>query len=565
MADGYGATDPTGMRRRLLLATIILVASPVAVLSTTSAGTTPNTYYVSPTGSDTNAGTASAPWKTIGRVNNAALSPGDTVLFQGGQTFSGASLMPAYSGTASAPIHFGSYGSGRAQLNVTTGQDVWIPDGRHDLSFDNLDFTGGSTLFASSATGSGTYDISVTNSVFHDTPLAAVNVANPSDHNWTLSGNTIRHTGDSGMFIWGSNVSVTNSTITDTGWNMSITWGKHGIYDKGPNTTIADDDFSNIPHGQALSLRFHGARVYGNTIHDTPYAIAFFDYDTSSVPQGTSYVYDNRLWNISGYGFYYASQADPQGNPPSVSFVVASNTFSFASSTEAVNLSEVPSVASVTMANNVFTGSYGSSYRGCGTCSEFNNDWYGGTSNVPSGSGDQRVNPALSAAPALAPGSSAPVVDAGTTRVTGLTYTANCDGAPLHYCGANPDQGAAEYLGGSATASAPSLSPAPTAKPAPTAPAPSTTAPAAQGSAGTKTGGTPSGGTPSGGTPSGGTPSKGAPTGNVGAGSSVHPTHARRAHRQHQLRARALRLRRLRQHHLFNPIDRYADIGVLHH
>ena len=129
------------------------------------------------------------------------------------------------------------------------------------------------------------------------------------------------------MIIWGSNITVSHSTITDTGWNPAITWGKHGIYDKGPNTTIANNDFSNNAGGQAISLRFHGAHVYGNTIHDTPYAIAFFDYDTAPAPQGTNYVYDNRLWNITGWGFYYSNQADPQGNPPTVGFVLASNTF----------------------------------------------------------------------------------------------------------------------------------------------------------------------------------------------------------------------------------------------
>ena len=67
------------------------------------AGSSATTYYVSPSGSDSNPGSASAPWQTIARVNRASLAAGDTVLFQGGQTFSDASLTPPTSGTASAP------------------------------------------------------------------------------------------------------------------------------------------------------------------------------------------------------------------------------------------------------------------------------------------------------------------------------------------------------------------------------------------------------------------------------------------------------------------------------
>jgi hypothetical protein len=52
------------------------------------------TYYVSPTGNDSNNGTStSTPWKTISKVNSVTLSAGDRVLFQGGQTFSGTTVL----------------------------------------------------------------------------------------------------------------------------------------------------------------------------------------------------------------------------------------------------------------------------------------------------------------------------------------------------------------------------------------------------------------------------------------------------------------------------------------
>src|SRR5215213_5808689 len=46
------------------------------------------TYYVSPGGSDSAAGTStSAPFKSITKVNTLNLNAGDKVFFEGGQTF----------------------------------------------------------------------------------------------------------------------------------------------------------------------------------------------------------------------------------------------------------------------------------------------------------------------------------------------------------------------------------------------------------------------------------------------------------------------------------------------
>ncbi len=70
------------------------------------------TYYVSNSGSDSNAGTSpSLSWKTLNKVSAATLQPGDQVLFNCGDVFYG-SMTITQSGTAGNPITFGSYGSG---------------------------------------------------------------------------------------------------------------------------------------------------------------------------------------------------------------------------------------------------------------------------------------------------------------------------------------------------------------------------------------------------------------------------------------------------------------------
>jgi Right handed beta helix region len=70
------------------------------------------TYYVSFTqGADTNAGTVSAPWKTIARLNAQPLQPGDVVAFKRGETWH-ETLRPRSSGIAKLPIIFRAYGVG---------------------------------------------------------------------------------------------------------------------------------------------------------------------------------------------------------------------------------------------------------------------------------------------------------------------------------------------------------------------------------------------------------------------------------------------------------------------
>ncbi len=77
------------------------------------------TYYVSSsTGNDSNTGTsAAAPWKTLAKVNGAALVAGDSVLLRRGDVWN-ESLVPPASGTSSSPIAFDAYGTG-APPNLT--------------------------------------------------------------------------------------------------------------------------------------------------------------------------------------------------------------------------------------------------------------------------------------------------------------------------------------------------------------------------------------------------------------------------------------------------------------
>src|SRR5574338_930608 len=89
-----------------------LVALSVGVVFATN-------YYVSPTGSDQQVGSAQQPWATVERVNSMCFAAGDGIYFQGSQTFAGRIRLNSsceFQGTSAAPIKIGIYGAGRAVI-----------------------------------------------------------------------------------------------------------------------------------------------------------------------------------------------------------------------------------------------------------------------------------------------------------------------------------------------------------------------------------------------------------------------------------------------------------------
>jgi hypothetical protein len=104
------------------------------------------TYYVdSVNGNDANNGTSqNSAWATIAKVNSKTLNAGDTVLLKRGSSWN-TSLDIHNSGTASAPIIVGAYGSGGApqvfRLNITGSNTQF-----EDLLVDHNKQTGDTVL-----------------------------------------------------------------------------------------------------------------------------------------------------------------------------------------------------------------------------------------------------------------------------------------------------------------------------------------------------------------------------------------------------------------------------------
>jgi len=359
------------MMHRALALSSVFVALLIGLSSSTS-------YYVSESGSDSNSGSQSSPWRSVAQVNRkiGQLQPGDGVLFESGGSFIDTDLeVTDLHGTASSPITFSSYGSGLRPVLIS----VWILGTSH-LVFDSLNIDSQLnpryTPFSSSPKAGSNY-ITISNCILENTHGLGININH--DSHWLIADNVIQNIGDSGILTLGSNIVITKNTITNVGWNMNISYGKHCIYAKGPNDIITHNDLSHVNaggasnsgQGQAVSVRFHGANVSHNNIHDTVAAVFFFDYDGLAAPGKWSYVVGNTVSNVE-YFFFYAPQCSymrwngpdlvitscPASRKPNINFVITDNKVALKHGStmgDAMDLNDVPSGVKIVKERNTFT------------------------------------------------------------------------------------------------------------------------------------------------------------------------------------------------------------------
>ena len=243
---------------------------------------TGTTFYVSTSGSDSNPGTPTAPWRTIQKALNVLL-PGQQALVRAG-TYT-QDLVMSRSGTASAPITVAAY----------PGETV--------------------VLHAASITGD-TYPIQITGAYFRLQGFVIENGLGTSDANvyfWgsanhiELSGNEIRYGQDQGVFADNttSYLQILGNRIHDNGWNhVQGQHQSHSIYLEGANDLIANNLIYNHPYGFGLHIyrSNHDTIVVDNTIASSAHS--------SIVVGGSGGVYNITIRNNILYGDDYGVEMD---------------------------------------------------------------------------------------------------------------------------------------------------------------------------------------------------------------------------------------------------------------
>jgi hypothetical protein len=221
--------------------------------------------------------------------------------------------MPGVSGAAGAPIVYGSYGTGKASLP----QGIWFM-GVNWLVFQDLAISGPSQGVCASANGSGASHVTVQNMAISNVGIA-INSANYADTDWTVQSNTVDQTRDSGMILLGDRFSVSANTITNTGTDSSISYGKHGIYLKAANSTVTNNTIRDFSE-DGVSVRYRNSTVENNTIANGAIGIAWFQYDPVA---GTSHWRNNTISGTTAADIY-VSDSDTAGNTRE-SFVITDN------------------------------------------------------------------------------------------------------------------------------------------------------------------------------------------------------------------------------------------------
>ncbi len=202
-------------------------------INVAAALTSSKIYYVSPSGNDSSNGLSSASaWKTIAKVNATELTPGDLVLFQGGQTFNGR-LYIRNSGIAGFNIKFSSYGTGRATINGGSGTAVYAYNCSY-ISIDSLIVAG--SWNATTQLGNDAYGILFYNDLAGNVKLGEVAVNRCEVKGFAKSGIGILSWPADGSQSGYTKISVVGNTVHDN--------GACGITTLGPSPTAGSTAYA---------------------------------------------------------------------------------------------------------------------------------------------------------------------------------------------------------------------------------------------------------------------------------------------------------------------------------
>ena len=285
-----------------------LSATPGAMSSATVPAT-PYTYYVSPTGSDTAAGTRAAPFKTLARAAKAATRPGTTVFVAPG-TYAGGFKTTA-SGTAASRIYWVSttkWGAKIVPPASSTNKTAWDNRGNYvsivGFEVDGSKLGSGTKWTLGIYTG-GSYNVIEGNRVHHLANTIACSSAGGSaigvDSYYKgvmtdVIGNVVHDIGPAGCtYVQGIYVStsgtIKNNVVYRVGSAAIHLW--HDATNvKIINNTVSSSVFGIIVGGGDFYFTTAGANnvhVHNNIVYDNKYGIS------EQGKTGTANTYKNNL------------------------------------------------------------------------------------------------------------------------------------------------------------------------------------------------------------------------------------------------------------------------------
>ena len=245
------------------------------------------TYYISPTGSDSNSGTSpSTAWATFSHADSV-VRPGDTVIVLNGTYVQAFSLY--HGGAAGSPITYQAQNKWRAVIAPTSAQVdaqqasgsgviVWVRSSY--ITMDGFELVGpsdgtaghGYILYGTSSTGMDATNITITHNKIHHIGTSTTTcvwgggITSFAAHS-VIDSNYIYDTGsplascpgglDQGMYIDDGNGQVITNNILVNLPNDGIWIQSNGSYDATfpSNLTVSNNTFVNIVNNGAIMMR----------------------------------------------------------------------------------------------------------------------------------------------------------------------------------------------------------------------------------------------------------------------------------------------------------------------
>ena len=268
----------------------VLLAAAGSASATTTPATTYN-YYVSPTGSDSAAGSKAAPFKTLVRAAQVATKPGTTVWVAPG-TYNGG-IKTTASGTSSARIYWVSTAKWGARIVPGSSANVWDNRGNYVsiIGFD-IDgstkpsvthgiYTGGSysmiqdnhvhhianSAACTSAGGSAIGVDSYYGGVWNDVVSNTVNDIGPAGCTYvqgiyvstsgTVKNNLVYRVAEAAIHLWhdANHVTITNNTVASSGFGIIVGGGDFYHTSAGDDYTVVN---SNIVFDNTYGISEQG-------------------------------------------------------------------------------------------------------------------------------------------------------------------------------------------------------------------------------------------------------------------------------------------------------------------
>jgi len=351
---------------RWVVSLIILLAIPALLGATT--------WYCSPSGSDSNPGTSSQPFRTVAAGITAA-NPGDTIVLEngtypadtpyGGGSTSGYLLMVGKSGTAGAPITLMAQNSqmaildcGNAYNSAQTGCEgylsligaaYWVFNG---LTFANS-YDAGVNMNSSTPDHDITFEGCLFENIGQHVESSAYGMdglyANQGSYNLTFNGNTFSNIGritagstypfnDHALYLHASNSTVINNVFSGfiAGWGVQTAIGFSGLI---ANNTFA---FTSANDGGQVMLWdvASGAISLENNIFYNPpsgFAVNTCALSASSCTLNTNLVYNGTMSPSESCGGSTVTCSVSNAISANPNFVNATSNFQLQPGSPAIN------------------------------------------------------------------------------------------------------------------------------------------------------------------------------------------------------------------------------------